>query len=108
MISGPSTNLLSSRFHLGLFGLSGFLDVLRCQSGNHCVMDRPALIVDPVGPVEKASTLSRPARPCRSSTRRWRNTYMIQRGGNTKSQNTTRTLEDYIVELSFHLCFKGF
>lgn len=80
MILSPSTNLLSYRFHLGLFGLSGFLDVLWCQSGNHCVMHRPALIVDPVGSVEKASTLSRPARPCRSSTRRWRNTYTIQRG----------------------------
>lgn len=68
MISSPSTNLLFYRFHLGLFGLSGFLDVRWGQSGNHCVMGRPALIVDPVGSVEKASTLPRPACPCRSST----------------------------------------
>lgn len=80
MISSPSTNLLSYRFHLGLFGLSGFLDVLWCQSGNHCVMDRPALTVDPVGSVEKASTLSRPACPCRSSTCSWRNTYEMEWG----------------------------
>lgn len=94
MILSPSTNLLSSRFHLGLFSLSGFLDVLWCQSGNHCVMDRPAVIVDPVGSVEKASTLSRPARPCRSSTRRWRNTYTIQQGGGGKWQFIT----------SWHIC----
>lgn len=69
----PFTHLLSDRFHLGLFSFSGFLDVLWCQSGNHRVMDRPALTAAPAGPVEEASTLSRPARPCR-----WGNTYGIE------------------------------
>lgn len=61
----PLTHLLSDRFHLGLFSLSGLLHVLCCQPGNHRVMDRPALVADPAGPVEEASALSRPARPSR-------------------------------------------
>lgn len=76
--SSLSTNLLSWWFHLDLFGLSGFLDVLWCQSGNYCVMDRSFLIVDPVGAVEEASTLSRPARPHRTSTCGWRKKYEIE------------------------------
>lgn len=66
-----STDLLSDWFDQGLLGLPRFLNVLWCESGNHCVVDRPGLVevlMESVGGVEEASALSWPARPCRSYT----------------------------------------